>query len=130
MATIPAWTLRHVASDPVVDDLPTFNALDVHVDALLLECSQLFKEDELKVQASKCMKMDSTLKASSSKQVLAAPKIVLEIMKAKINAVPDRTLTDTNYCVWMSREWCDHRFFNYEADIPGILFLRRSLCHG
>ena len=59
------------SSDLAVDNhnqadyvLPTFDNLDAHVDALLVEYTQQLEEEELKVQACTHMKMDSTLKCT------------------------------------------------------------------
>ena len=93
--------------------------MDAHVEALLLACSQQFEEEE-EEQASKRIKLDPTPECSSSKRPFAAPKSREEIAKAKLSAVPEKTLIDTNYCVRLWNQWCDHRRATHGDSIPAI----------
>lgn len=93
--------------------------LDAHVDALLLACSSQFEGKELTLPAPKHARVNHTPnKEFSSKRVFGAPKTEQEIAKVKLGAVPDATLVDTNYCVWIWKEWCDHRSAEYGDIIP------------
>ena len=94
------------------------DVLDAHVEALLLACSQHYEEEE-EEQASKPMKLDSTT-GSSSKQPFAAPKSEEEIAKAKLSAVPEKTLANTKYCIGVWNQWCDHRHAVHGDIIPPI----------
>ena len=99
----------------VLDDL------DAHVDALLLACSSQFEGEELTLPAPEHARVNHTPnkeEESSSKRVFGAPKTEQEIAKAKLGAVPDATLVDTNYCVRIWKEWCDHRSAGYGDIIP------------
>ena len=99
--------------------LLAFDDLDAHVDTLLFACSSQFEEEELTLFAPKRARVSHTPnKESSSKQVFGAPKTEQEIAKAKLGAVPDATLVDTNYCVRIWKEWCDHRSAEYGNIIP------------
>ena len=75
---------------------PFPDVFDAHIEALLLACSQHYEEEE-EEQASKRMTLDGTA-GSSSKRPFAALKSE-EIAKAKLSAVPEKTLTDTKYCI-------------------------------
>lgn len=101
-----------VVSEPFPDDI------DAHVEALFLACSQHYEEEEEK-QVSKCMKLD-TSSGSSSKQPFAALKSEEEIAKAKLSAVPEKTLLDTKYCIGVWNHWCDHRCAVHGDNIPPI----------
>lgn len=50
--------------------------------------------------------------------MFGAQKTEQEIAKVKLSAVPGATLTDTNYCVRIWKEWCDHRCSVYGDSIP------------
>ena len=92
--------------------------LDAHIEALSLACSQQYEEEE-EEQASKRMKLDSTT-GSSSKWPFAVPKSEEEIAKAKLSAVPEKTLADTKYCIGVWNQWCDHRHAVHGDIIPPI----------
>ena len=108
---------------PPVNAPPPLGELD---DALLLACSQQFEEEEeeeLNRKSAKRIKVDPAVNQSSStssKRVFAAPKNEDEIAKAKLSAIPDTTLVDTNYCVRMWKQWCDHRHSVYGDTIPSL----------
>ena len=90
---------------PPVNASPPLGELDAYVDSLLLACSQQYEEEEeeLNWKIAKRIKVDPAVNQSSStssKRVFAAPKNEDEIAKAKLSAIPDTTLVDTNYyCV-------------------------------
>ena len=55
-------------------DPPPLDELDAHMDALLLECSKQFEEEELRQQTSKCMKLDTSLKSSPCEESICCTK--------------------------------------------------------
>ena len=88
-----------LGSDHILPDVAaaSWDEIDAHVEALFSACSQHFEEAE--EQRSKYIKLDTTPGSSSIKQPFAAPKSVEEIAKAKLSAVPEKTLLDTKYCI-------------------------------
>ena len=104
-------------------DPPPLDELDAHIDALLLECSKQFEEEQLEQHSSKHMKLDTSSKSSPCKRVFAAPKPYEEIAKTKLSAIPDKTIS---YSAGVWKQWCDHRLQAYIDRIPPLEQLSMS----
>ena len=111
--------------NPAGNEPPPTSTMDESIDALVLECCRRCVEEELKLSDPKRARVDtrSTLKEASTKRVFGTQKTEQEIAKAKLSAVPGATVTDTNYCVRIWKEWCDHRCSVYGDDIPCLKVL-------
>ena len=94
----------------------SLNALDAHVDALLLARRQQFEELPTEPEPKR-LKVDSTKKG---KRIFAKPKTEKEVAQAKLTAIPAKTLTDTNYCFGVWKEWTQHRLATLSESIPPI----------
>ena len=108
----------------------SLNALDAHVDALLLARRQQFEELPTEPEPKR-LKVDSTKKG---KRIFAKPKTEKEVAQAKLTAIPAKTLTDTNYCFGVWKEWTQHRLATLSESIPPIeqmepSVLSKTLCN-
>ena len=103
-----------------VDDPSTCHASmdDVHIDALLLACSQQF--EEAIEPETKHQKFDTNLKTATKKRIFGVPKTEKEVAEARLGAVPAKTLADNSYCIGVWREWRDHRVTVYGDKMPTI----------
>ena len=64
--------------------------------------------------------------SSTKKRVFAVPKSEEEIDKAKVSAIPEKTLTDAKYCSSIWNQWCEHQFEVYGDRIPPLEQLASS----
>ena len=64
---------------------------------------------------------------TSSNRPFATPKTQQEIADARVSAVPKKTQQDTEYCVRLWEEWCQHRQSNFGDSIPQLTELQ-PLC--
>ena len=61
---------------------------------------------------------------TSSNRPFATPKTQQEIADARVSAVPKKTQQDTEYCVRLWEEWCQHRRNNFGDSIPQLTELQ------
>ena len=94
--------------------------LEVELDALLLQCSNIYEQDYRNEQPPvKRPRQDSGSSSTTSVQAtsgnsrqFALPKTEEDILQAKRHAIPQSTLRDTKYCITVWNEWCSHRLSN------------------
>ena len=63
---------------------------------------------------------------TSSNRPFATPKTQQEIADARVSAVPKKTQQDTEYCIRLWEEWCQHRQSNFGDNIPQLTQLQPS----
>ena len=81
------------------------------------------REGTTQVQEIKAIELPPPTKRSkwtASKRVFAPPMSAKEIEKAKQKAIPQSTRADTDYCLRVWKEWCQHRLTNHGDVIPPL----------
>ena len=100
------------------------------IDRILLAAIESFERQQPRPVTSKyepprpLTSPTPTPATTNSNRLFAAPKTQQEIADARVSAVPKKTQQDTQYCVRLWEEWCQHRQSNFGVSIPQLTELQ------